>query len=73
MFRCWSIALALFGLAALIGTAGGSDLGLLTTEQTVTRVLASMTLIAVGITGARICAKKEYIKERQEQNEQHHY
>ena len=66
MYRCWSIALALFGLAVLIGTAGGSDLGAYTPEQIAPRVIAGLTLIAAGITGARICTKKEYIKERQE-------
>ena len=59
----------LLGIALLVGTAGASDLGGITPQQTMIRILIALGLIGGGITWARICARLEDINERKEKHE----
>jgi hypothetical protein len=58
------ITITLVGGIFLLGTAGLSDQNLITFEEMVNRILASMTAIGVGILLTRIANQLETIKRR---------
>lgn len=62
------IALIGFGLTFTIGTAGSSDLGLITFEQMVVREILGITALGIGVLLVRIANEIKASKKRKERN-----